>query len=242
MIEFYGKLLEAAKKVDPNATLTADPSGSAFININGKANYITSIHKADLDNYGITPDQIVSGYFLGNGLNLTPEQRTKVQASQLSALQSSMDQGGPAVVGQVQPFVEQLKAFWQTPAGQGIDPNAPPPAAPYVGTAPKLVTHADGTQGYINPDGSIHRDTTPPAPGIQSPFGTLGPSPAVIPVVKQVVASPIVRATPPPILRQATVPSLNNALAPQVNQPIQQPNPNYQRNLDRFRQNRWGRG
>jgi hypothetical protein len=229
MIDFYGKILEAAKKVDPNATLTADPSGSAFININGKANYITSTHKGDFDNYGITPDQIVSGYFLGNGLNLTPEQRAKVQASQVSALQSVAGQEGidAGSKNQVQQQIDNLKAFWQTPAGQGLDPNTMQPIG--VKSAEVRPTYQD--TGSMGGTPFAGYSVTPPA--VVAP-----------PVVKKVVETPpIVRATLPPVVRQDGGGS-GNALAIQAVQPAQQqqPNQNYQRNLDRFRPNRWGRG
>lgn len=282
MIDFYGKLLEAAKKVDPNATLTND-RGSAYLNINGKANYITSTHKADYDNYGITPDQIVSGYFLGTGLNLTTEQRAKVQASQVSALQSVAGQDmDPNSENQVQKAINQLQAFWKTPAGQGIDPNAPSPPPAYVAPPPNDPNMIMSPFGPLGPKPNV---APPPGggpvlipgdpPRVPPPGGGDGGPPPDVSLRRLLdtvwgTAPPPETLTPPagggggvggpggdfeppwkppstggPLLDMSLNRRQflgNNALAPQVKQPVQPVNQNYQRNLDRFRSNRWGRG
>ena len=229
MTDFYTTLLNEVKKTDPSAQLSTI-GGMAHIVTGGKSFPITATHKADADNYGITPDQWVSSNIMGQPLTLTADQRAKVQAQQLAALQGS---AGPDTVGgqQVQQQIDSLKAFWQTPAGQGQSGIAP------VNATENRTMYPD--QGALGTSPFGGYSVTPPAP------------PAVAPPVNKLVETPpIVRATPPPITRLATVPlpagapytGNSNALAPQVNQPIQQGNQNYQQNLDRFRQNRWGRG
>ena len=220
MTDFYTTLLNEVKKTDPAAQLST-VGGMAHIVTGGKSIPITSTAKADADNYGITPDQWVSSNVLGQPLTLTADQRAKVQASQLSALQGS---AGPDTVGgqQVQQQIDNLKAFWQTPAGQGIDPNTGNSFG--VPSSETRQTYPD--TGVLGTSPFAGYSVTPPTP--------------TTPPVKRVVqplVTPLPRVNPGAQRMSQTV---ENALAPQVNQSIVQPNNQYQQRLNTY--NRWGRG
>jgi hypothetical protein len=214
MTDFYTTLLNEVKKTDPNAQLSTI-GGMAHIVTGGRSIPITATHKADAESYGITPDQWVATNVQGQPLVLTADQRAKVQAQQLTALQGS---AGPETVGgqQVQQQIDNLKAFWQTPAGQGLDPNTMQPIG--VKSAEVRPTYADtGSMG-------------------STPFA--GYSVTTTPVAK--VTPPIVRPTSPATLKSAETAGVQgNALTPQVNRPITQ----YRQNLQSMaRPYRWGRG
>ena len=229
-------MLAEARKVDPSASLTnigtnGSYTGVPALIVGGKEFPLTSVDYNDYTQFGITPQQAFAKKVTGQPLVLTPEQRAKVQQSQISALTSAMAQGGqnPGVPA----FVDKLQEFWKTPEGQGIDPNAapapvytlaPPPVAPVL---PRVDPVA-----RLTTLGTTDTRAAAPMAATISPYPQLGTAP-VANTAQAKMAAPITYEQP----------NTMNALSPQVAAPVQQTNPQYQQKL-RAATNiyRWGRG
>jgi len=198
MQAWYESILAAARKIDPNATID-NSIGIARVLVNDQQTILTSPLYDEFAQGYATPEQQVNRAVTGIPVALTPEQAMRVAESQVQALNSAFSNLSPADVQKqfdaMRPAVNGVAGeanlsigsrrfsvalqdgkivlsgapeSWDSIAGN------PPPAGPSSTPGPRLVTYADGKQGYVGPDGASWRDTSPatPAWGTRpTPFG-----------------------------------------------------------------------
>ena len=225
MTDWYQQVLAEARKTDPAATIS-DASGIATLSTRGQQIPLTSVMQNDAQQFGITPAQMLAQKFAGGLMPLTSEQRQASQDSQLSALQNAANtavSGGP----QVQANIDQLKAFWQTPAGQGLDPNTGQP----VGTKSAEVRPTSPDTGSMGATPFAGYSVAPAGGSTVQPYGI----PRSTEPTRQTAPEPAARETAqaqPAQAAQTTQPTngLNSYTAPVsapygavANTPVQQP-------------------
>jgi hypothetical protein len=136
-----------------------------------------------------TPEQQVNRGVTGTPIALTPEQQMRIAQAQVLSLNSSFsnlsaddaqrqfDAMRPSlngVPGEVSLSVGSQRFPVALQNGRIVLSGAPetwasitgnpPPAGPSSTPGPRLVAYADGTQGYVGPDGKTWRDTSPTTP------------------------------------------------------------------------------
>jgi len=116
--KFYDGILAAAKVKDPAAYFDWSPGSIPYLCYSGVQLLITYPMREAALKMGQTPADALNGV-------ITPSARLAWQQENLIALEGSARtavSGGPELLE----YIERLKAFWETAAGQGIDLNAPP--------------------------------------------------------------------------------------------------------------------
>jgi hypothetical protein len=185
MQAWYESILAAARRFDPNATLD-NSIGIARVLVNGQQTILTSPMYDEFAQGYATPEQQVNRGVTGTPIALTPEQQMRLAQDQVRSLNNSFANLSPAdaqrqfdamrsslngVPGEVslsigsQRFPVALQdgniVLSAAPESWDSISGNPPPAGLSSTPGPRLVTYADGMQGYVGPDGKTWRDASP---------------------------------------------------------------------------------
>jgi hypothetical protein len=189
---WYESILTAARGIDPNATID-NSIGIARVLVNGQQTILTGPMYDEFAQGYATPEQQVNRGVTGTPIALTPEQQMRLAEYQIQSLNNSFsdlsladaqrqfDAMRPSLNGvpgeanlsigsQRFPITLQDGKIVLSGPPESWDSIAgnPPPAGPSSTPGPRLVTYANGMQGYVGPDGTAWRDdtrTTTPAWG-----------------------------------------------------------------------------
>lgn len=126
--EWSQSLLEAARSLGRDASLSsmaAGGVGAPVLTVGDTVIPLGAIRYGEFQKYGLEPALWLDSLLKGTLYPLSPEARALSQQEQLYALESAkasaLNEGGPE---QIQAFIDQLKAFWATQAGQTTVQNA----------------------------------------------------------------------------------------------------------------------
>jgi hypothetical protein len=107
--------------------------GAPVLNVCNKVIPLGAMRYGEFQKYGLDPAKWIGSQVNGTLYDLSSEARTLVQQEQLAALESAkasaQNEGGPA---QVQAFIDQLKAFWETQSHSPQSECGAPVASPHV--------------------------------------------------------------------------------------------------------------
>jgi len=185
---WYESILTAARGIDPNATID-NSIGIARVLVNGQQTILTGPMYDEFAQGYATPEQQVNRGVTGTPIALTPEQQMRLAEYQIQSLNSAFSNLSLADAQRqfdaMRPSLNGVPGEANLSIGSQRFPIAlqdgkivlsgppeswdsisgnPPPAGPSSTPGPRLVTHANGMQGYVGPDGTAWRDTRTTTP------------------------------------------------------------------------------